>query len=123
MGMWRVSVPVIFMIAAALLFAGAFGDLPSWRNDAIPGLLDVAKNHAPPVPWPRAGPDASGDSSRDAQKREAQDPRAQIAQATRDLAALRASAEQARQELASLRQRRDQEQSALTQAEAQRHAD
>jgi hypothetical protein len=125
--MTRFTLPALGMIAAiAVLVAGAFGDLPSWRSEVPVIVAQTSSTIAgartsPNIP---AQPETLPTQGNDLAQRQAQDLRAKIAQETQELGALRASAEQARRDLAALREQRQREQAALvTTGTNQRAAD
>ena len=107
----RFLLPAASLAAAMLvLFAGAFGDLRSWRRD-WPALIArttdtwAAVDQAPSNA--RSQPETAPASDHEMSQRQMRDLRARIAEETKELAALHVAADQARRELAALREQRE----------------
>jgi hypothetical protein len=129
--MTRFIWPAAGMVAAMIvLFAGAFGDLGTWRREWPAIIARTGETPAPgvqtspPVPGQPESVPGQDNPGQDNQvlQHQALDLRARIAQETNDLAALHASADKERRELASIREQRQTERAALARTDASRHA-
>jgi len=117
--MMRFMVPTLGLVAAMVLFAGAYGDLPSWRRD-MPELLAQIPRIS--LPWSSTAEVAAASPApvttppREAASTQEADLKARVEQEAKNLALLQASAEQARRELDALHARREKEQAELSRA-------
>ncbi len=121
----RILVPLFGLIAMLALFAGAYGDLPSLREElpvavsrfetTAEGKISAWRAQASNTETVTAPDPARGQS-------ETQDLRKRIEDQGRELATLRASSEQTRQDLAALREQHQRDQVALDQLTAMRNA-
>ena len=124
--MTRFTLPALGMVAAvAILVAGAFADLPTWRRNA-PAIAERSSDTLTAAdlttPHDRSQPVATSPLADDCNQRQARDFQATIAQETGELAVLRTSMEEMRRDLAALRQQREQDQAALARTEAAQSA-
>jgi len=121
----RVFVPLFGLIAMLALFAGAYGDLPSLREElpaAVSRLETAAEGKISGWRAQASSTETVTAPDLDRGRRETQDLRKRVEDQGRELATLRASSEQTRQDLAALREQHQRDQAALDQLTAMRNA-
>ena len=120
--MTRFTLPALGMFAAiAILFAGAFADLPTWQRNTpaiVARTSDVLVATGLTTPHDRSQTVPANDlAPGNPAQPQVREPRATIATETRELETLRMSVEEVRRDLAALREQREREQAALARIE------